>query len=63
MCTTLVQESEAAIVSYAASAKRHRPIESEYSEYIGMLQGYVRDERRNPRRANNIAIGEFCMLY
>lgn len=34
-----VQESEAAVVSFAASAKRHRRIKSEYIEYIGMLEG------------------------
>lgn len=34
-----VQESEGAIVSFAASAKRHRPIKSEYNDYIGLLQG------------------------
>ncbi|CAM9454524.1 unnamed protein product [Pylaiella littoralis] len=33
------EESEAAVASYAASAKRHRPIKTEYNEYIGMLQG------------------------
>ena len=39
VCVTIVQESEAAIVSFAASAKRHRPVKSEYNEYIGLLQG------------------------
>lgn len=39
VCVALVQESEAAIVSFAASAKRHRPVKSAYNEYIGLLQG------------------------
>lgn len=38
VCVTFVQESEAAVVSFAASAKRHRPVKSEYDEYIGLLQ-------------------------
>lgn len=39
MRVMFMQESEAAVASYAASAKRHRPIKTEYNEYIGMLQG------------------------
>eukprot|EP00903_Cladosiphon_okamuranus_P016099 g14860.t1 len=33
------EESEAAIVSFAAAAKEYRPVKSEYDEFIGFLQG------------------------
>lgn len=39
VCVMLAQESEAAIVSFAAATKRHRPVKSEHNEYIGLLQG------------------------
>lgn len=35
----ILQESEAAVASFAAGAKRHRRVKSEYNEYIGMLDG------------------------
>lgn len=35
----ILQESDAAVVSFAASARTYRRVESEYNEYIGMLEG------------------------
>lgn len=34
-----LQESAAAVRSFAEGAKRHRRVEAEYKEYMGMLAG------------------------
>lgn len=34
-----VQESRAAVATFASAAKRHRRVQAEYDEYIGMLNG------------------------
>ena len=39
MVCASVQESRAAVATFASAAKRHRRVQAEYDEYIGMLNG------------------------
>lgn len=40
MCGMGLQESEAAVASFAASSKSRRRVQSEYKEYNEMLEGW-----------------------